>query len=172
MQSFEIKRGHGKSLEDGGLKGMMEDEFGEVEIPENSIFIASFEALKSIRVEYMSNTEIRVETETDIEATPESSLEAHQAYNRFMQTVTGFNAKQRVDRAKAKAKKEAKAAAEREMTKTSMLNELKKEETNENIEQDGNVADDTTEEVEQDGNVADEDDITDETIKQNEENTS
>ena len=38
MQSFEIKRGHGKSLEDGGLKFMMEDEFGEVEIPENSIF--------------------------------------------------------------------------------------------------------------------------------------
>ena len=31
-----------------------------------------------------------------------------------MQNVTGFNAKQRVDRAKARAKREAKAAAEKE----------------------------------------------------------
>ena len=48
-------------------------------------------------------------------ASPEDSLAAHQAYNRFMESVTGFNAKQRVDRAKARAKKEAKAAAEKEM---------------------------------------------------------
>ena len=51
----------------------------------------------------------------DNDATPEDSLDAHQAYNRFMQNVTGFNAKQRIDRAKAKAKREAKAAAEKEM---------------------------------------------------------
>ena len=56
-----------------------------------------------------------VETETDIDATPEDSLAAHQAYNRFMEGVTGFTAKQRVDRAKAQAKKDAKIAAEREM---------------------------------------------------------
>jgi len=30
MNSFEIKRGHGKSLENGGLKSLMEDEFGEI----------------------------------------------------------------------------------------------------------------------------------------------
>ena len=56
-----------------------------------------------------------METETDNEASPEDSLDAHQAYNRFMQSATAFNAKQRVDRAKAKAKREAKAAAEKEM---------------------------------------------------------
>ena len=56
-----------------------------------------------------------METETDNDASPEDSLAAHQAYNKFMQNVTGFNAKQRVDRAKARAKKEAKAAAEKEM---------------------------------------------------------
>ena len=32
MQTFEIKRGHGKTLEDGGLKNMMEEEFGSVKI--------------------------------------------------------------------------------------------------------------------------------------------
>ena len=115
MQTFEIKRGHGKTLEDGGLKNMMEEEFGSVKDDDESTFNASFKALKSITVEFRSIKEIGVETETDNDATPEDSLAAHQAYNKFMQNVTGFNAKQRVDRAKARAKKEAKAAAEKEM---------------------------------------------------------
>ena len=114
MQSFEVKRGHGKSLEDGGLKTLMESEFGEINEEEN-LLKGSFKALKSIKVEMTSTTEILVETETNIEASPEDSLDAHQAYNRFMEAVTVFNAKQRVDRAKAKAKKEAKAAAEKEI---------------------------------------------------------
>ena len=88
-----------------------------------SIILSSFKldfcwcakALKSITVEFRSIKEIGVETETDNEASPEDSLVTHQAYNRFMESVTGFNAKQRVDRAKARAKKEAKAAAEKEM---------------------------------------------------------
>ena len=115
MQTFEIKRGHGKALEDGGLKNMMEEEFGSVKIDNESTFNASFKALKSITVEFRSIKEIGVETETDNDASPEDSLAAHQAYNRFMEAVTGFNAKQRVERAKARAKKEAKAAAEKEM---------------------------------------------------------
>ena len=116
MQSFEVKRGHGKSLENGGLKAIMEEEFGE--ISENgNLFTATFKALTSINVEFVSITEIRVETETDNEASVEDSLAAHQAYNRFMQAVTAFNAKQRIDRAKAKAKREAKAAAERDLNK-------------------------------------------------------
>ena len=114
MQSFEVKRGHGKTLEDGGLKSLMEEQFGEIG-EDGNLFSASFKALKKIDVEFVSITEIRVKTETDIEASPEDSLEAHQAYNRFMEAATAFNAKQRIDRAKAKAKKEAKAAAEKEM---------------------------------------------------------
>ena len=102
-------------MEDGGLKNMMEEEFGSVKIDNESTFNASFKALKSITVEFRSIKEIGVETETDNEASPEDSLATHQAYNRFMEAVTGFNAKQRVDRAKARAKKEAKAAAEKEM---------------------------------------------------------
>ena len=114
MQTFEIKRGHGKTLDNGGLKKLMEEEFGSVDNPEGSTFNASFKALTSIVVEHRSIKEIGVETETNNDASPEDSLDAHQAYNRFMQNVTGFNAKQRVDRAKARAKKEAKAAAEKE----------------------------------------------------------
>jgi hypothetical protein len=183
MQSFEIKRGHGKTLEDGGLKMLMEEEFGDITEIEHELQ-GSFKALKTIKAnisllcpncktnehalkeqyenwdssnpycpsdcvsnyqiaqidkklgindmnsmedEYIArakkeekklrklNSFLFVETETDIDATPEDSLAAHQAYNRFMEGVTGFTAKQRVDRAKAQAKKDAKIAAEREM---------------------------------------------------------
>ena len=117
MQSFEIKRGHGKSLEDGGLRTLMEEEFGEVTEKGNNVKIltASYKALTKIDVDMVSITEVKIETETDSEAEPDDALKAHQAYNRFMEKITGFNAKQRVDRAKAKAKKEAKAAAEKEI---------------------------------------------------------
>ena len=116
MQSFEVKRGHGKTLEDGGLKSLMEEEFGEITEEGNNL-TASFKALKAINVEFVSITEILVGTEMDPSASLEDATDAHQAYNRFMEAATNFNAKQRVDRAKAKAKKEAKAAAEREMVK-------------------------------------------------------
>ena len=114
MHSFEIKRGHGKSLEDGGLKSLMEEEFGEVS-ENNNLFSTSFKALTKMDVEFVSITEIKVETESDNKASPEDTLAAHQAYNRFMKNATSFNAKERIKRAKAKAKREAKAAAEKEM---------------------------------------------------------
>ena len=107
MQTFEIKRGHGKTLDNGGLKKLMEEEFGSVDNTEDSIFNSSFKALTSIVVEQRSIKEIGVQTETNNDASPEDSLDAHQAYNRFMHNVTGFNAHQRVDRAKARAKREA-----------------------------------------------------------------
>ena len=135
MQSFEVKRGHGKSLENGGLKSLMEEQFGEIG-EEGNLFSASFKALKKIEVEFVSITELRVKTETDIEASPEDSLEAHQAYNRFMEAATSFNAKQRVDRAKAKAKKEAKAAAEKEMAAEKAAEEPAEKETSEEESED------------------------------------
>ena len=127
MNSFEIKRGHGKSLENGGLKSLMEDEFGEIN-EDGNLFSGSFKDITTIKVEFMSITEIQVETETEQGASPEDTLAAHQAYNRFMENATSFtskeskqkqnyflNSKERIKRAKAKAKREAKAAAEKEL---------------------------------------------------------
>ena len=148
MQSFEVKRGHGKTLEDGGLKSLMEEQFGEIG-EDGNLFSASFKALKKIDVEFVSITEIRVKTETDIEASPEDSLEAHQAYNRFMEAATAFNAKQRIDRAKAKAKKEAKAAAEKEMAAEKAAEVSTEEENGEKKSEDSEEepAEDTEEET-------------------------
>ena len=114
MQSFEIKRGHGKTLEDDGLRLLMEEEFGEI-TEEGNLFSGSFKDITTIKVEFMSITEIQVETETEQGASPEDTLAAHQAYNRFMENATSFTSKERTKRAKAKAKREAKAAAEKEL---------------------------------------------------------
>jgi len=135
MQSFEVKRGHGKTLEDGGLKTLMQEEFGEITEDGNN-FTASFKALKAINVEFVSITEILVGTEMDPSASLEDATDAHQAYNRFMEAATNFNAKQRVDRAKAKAKKEAKAAAEMEMAKEKSKEVKTEEESSEEVEED------------------------------------
>tara|TARA_B100000686_G_C16648477_1_gene894196 strand:+ start:317 stop:748 length:432 start_codon:yes stop_codon:yes gene_type:complete len=142
MQSFEIKRGHGKTLEEGGLKSLMENEFGDI-AEENNHFSASFKALKAINVEFVSITEIRVKTEMDPDASLEDATDAHQAYNRFMEAATSFNAKQRVDRAKAKAKKEAKAAAEKEMV-SPKAEETNDKENNTSSEEDTEDSDEET----------------------------
>ena len=162
MQDFEIKRGHGKSLADGGLKSLMEEEFGEI-TEEGNVMVASFKALKSIKVELVSITEILVETETDIESSPEDSLAAHQAYNKFMQAATNFNAKQRIDRAKAKAKREAKAAAEKEIAVKKVSQETsessEEKETGEEISDEGvteEVNNEESETAEQSKETADE----------------
>ena len=47
MQSFEVKRGHVKTLEDGGLKSLMEEELGDITEEGNNL-TASFKALKAI----------------------------------------------------------------------------------------------------------------------------
>ncbi len=147
MQSFEVKRGHGKSLEDGGLKSLMEEEFGEITEEGNNL-TASFKALKAINVEFVSITEILVGTEMDPSASLEDATDAHQAYNRFMEAATNFNAKQRVDRAKAKAKKEAKAAAEREMVKEKSEEETEGESSGE-VEEEEETEGESSGEVEE-----------------------
>jgi len=137
MQKFEIKRGHGKTLENGGLKSLMEEEFETVE-ENGTLLTSSFKALTKIEVDFVSITEIHVETETDIAATPEDSLESHQAYNRFMQSVTSFNAKQRIDRAKARAKREAKAAADKEIAIAKQAKVVEEKKADEEISENEN----------------------------------
>ena len=94
MNSFEVKRGHGKTLENGGLKLLMEEEFENV-TEDGNTFSASSNAI-SLNVEFVSITEIKVDTENNPEASPEDVQLSHQAYNRFMQNATSFTAKERV----------------------------------------------------------------------------
>ena len=115
MRSYDIKRGHWKTLENGGLRKKLVEMFGDAS-DDNDWHVASYGALKQITVRMVSKSEIELDTQLDPDAALDVATETHQNYNKFLESVTGFNAKQRADRAKAKAKAEAKAkaAAEKE----------------------------------------------------------
>ena len=115
MRSYDIKRGHWKKLENGGLRKKLVETFGDAS-DDDDWHVASYGALRQITVRLVSKSEIELDTQLDADATPEVATDTHQRYNKFLKMVTGFNAKQRADRAKAKAKAEAKAkaAAEKE----------------------------------------------------------
>ena len=115
MRSYDIKRGHWKKLEKGGLRKKLVETFGDVS-DDDAWHVASYGALKQITVRMVSKSEIELDTQLDPKAALEVATKTHQHYNTFLESITGFNAKQRADRAKAKAKAEAKAkaAAEKE----------------------------------------------------------
>ena len=110
MRSYDIKRGHWKKLENGGLRKKLVETFGDVS-DDADWHVASYGALKQITVRMVSKSEIELDTQLDPDAALDVATETHQNYNKFLEAVTGFNAKQRADRAKAKAKAEAKAKA-------------------------------------------------------------
>ena len=110
MRSYEIKRGHWKKLEKGGLKKKLAENFGDI-TDNDDWHVASYGALKQITVRMVSKSEIELDTQLDPKAALEVATKTHQHYNTFLESITGFNAKQRADRAKAKAKAEAKAKA-------------------------------------------------------------
>ena len=115
MRSYDIKRGHWKKLENGGLRKKLAETFGDAS-DNDDWHVASYGALKQITVRMVSKSEIELDTQLDPDAALDVATETHQNYNKFLESVTGFNAKQRADRAKARAKAEAKAkaAAEKE----------------------------------------------------------
>ncbi len=113
MRDYEIKRGHAKKsglLEEGALGKIMEEIFEGVEAVEE-FYRSSYAALTAVEARIVDAMTLQVDTLTDNGADMEAARNAHQRWNEFLLRVTGFNAKQRADRAKKKAKEEAKKAA-------------------------------------------------------------
>lgn len=117
MRDYEIKRGHAKKtglLEEGVLGEIMEELFEGVEKAEE-FYRANYAALTSVEARIVDAMTLQVDTVLDPGADFEAAKNAHQAWNDFLLKVTGFNAKQRADRAKKKAKEIAKKKAEAEL---------------------------------------------------------
>lgn len=113
MRDYEIKRGHAKKnglLEEGALGRLMEELFDGVEAADE-FYRSSYAALTAVEARIVDALTLQVDTLTDPGADIEAARKAHQRWNDFLLQVTGFNAKQRADRAKKKAKAEAKKAA-------------------------------------------------------------
>jgi len=100
---FDIKKGHGASLEGDGLKKLMEEKLGPVR-EENGAYVTSFGATKRFEVKLLSKTLLSVVSESDKDASNEAMMESNKKYNTFMEAATGFSAKERSKRLQKKAK--------------------------------------------------------------------
>lgn len=100
---FDIKKGHGSSLEGEGLKELMKSVLGDVK-EENGTLVASFGATTRFEVKLMSKTALSVVSTSDKNASTETMMESNRKYNEFMEKATGFNAKERSKRLQKKAK--------------------------------------------------------------------
>ena len=100
---FDIKKGHGASLEGEGLKDLMMGIFGNVK-EENGALVTSFGATMRFEVKMVSKSALSVVSTSDKNASTEAMMESNRKYNEFMEKATGFNAKERSKRLQKKAK--------------------------------------------------------------------
>ena len=101
----DIRKGHFKDIEGDGLKRKLEEAFGPGTTSDaDGHLVVSYGALRSIRVKVLSKTELLVLTESDKGATPELAADTIRRYNAFLESATGFNAKERSKRLQKKAK--------------------------------------------------------------------
>ena len=100
---FDIKKGHGASLEGDGLKNLMKEVLGKVS-EENGALVSSFGATARFEVKLVNKNTLSVVTASDKEATTEAMMESNRKYNEFMEKATGFNTKERSKRLQKKAK--------------------------------------------------------------------
>ena len=100
---YDIKRGHFKILDNGGLEDLICDIFGDVN-EEGGTLVATYGAMKELRVRIIDKGTISVETVSNPDISDEVALDTIRKFNRFLESVTGFNSKQRKDRLNKKAK--------------------------------------------------------------------
>jgi hypothetical protein len=93
MREYPVKRGHKTDL-----KQVMEECFGDVK-EEDRVLISSFGALKKIRA-WTDTKKVFIETEMK-KTDDETSSKTINAYNRFLELVTGYTAKERIKKAKS-----------------------------------------------------------------------
>ena len=98
MKDFDIKRGHFKKIDDGGLKTLMEDTFGSVS-EDDGVLVSSWGALEIIRVRVMDKKTLAVDTKMKTDVDDDTATGTILKYNAFMEGATGFNAKERKKRA-------------------------------------------------------------------------
>ena len=105
MNEFDIKRGHFKKIDGGGLKQLMEDTFDKVEEVSQGL-VARWGALDPLTVEIKDKSTLGVETKMRTDVDEDTATETIRKYNAFMEAATGFTSKERKKRADKKAKAE------------------------------------------------------------------
>ena len=115
MERFDVKRGLVKQVtSQGGLAVLARDYFDAVEDAGENSFTGSHDIMTSISAEYNEHGALVVDVtnvppDFDDEEAMRSAMEARRKWTSFLDAATGYNSKQRGDKAKEWAKKASKA---------------------------------------------------------------
>ena len=143
MERFAVKRGLEKTIGgNAGLAKLAAQHFNDVQANVNGEFQASFGLLSNISGCYTEQGKLQVdvvqlkgadlESFLSAEGGREQAMESRRRWSSFLDAATGYNAKQRGDKAKEDAKKFSKAKSAIKMTRKSI--EMSSTVTQETIE--------------------------------------
>ncbi|MBA4694579.1 MAG: DUF5611 family protein [Candidatus Poseidoniales archaeon] len=131
MERFEVKRGMIKSMGgNAGLAKLATEHFNDVVVDADGVFTASFAILTNVKAEYTDDGKLLVDVEqmkgdelSDFlskDGGREQAMESRVRWSGFLDKATGYNSKQRGDKAKEQAKKFSKARSAIKMAHKSM----------------------------------------------------
>ena len=131
MERFAVKRGLEKTIGgNAGLAKLAAQHFNDVQANVNGEFQASFGLLSNISGCYTEQGKLQVdvvqlkgadlESFLSAEGGREQAMESRRRWSSFLDAATGYNAKQRGDKAKEDAKKFSKAKSAIKMTRKSI----------------------------------------------------
>ncbi|MFO8051567.1 MAG: DUF5611 family protein [Thermoplasmatota archaeon] len=103
MEILDIKRGNYSNIEDGRLKDLMEEIFGNCREEEDDWLASEYGAMQPIKVKVLSKKELTLDINT-VSIPDEQVLDTMKKRNQFLERATGFTSKQRLKRLKEKAK--------------------------------------------------------------------
>lgn len=115
MERFDVKRGVVKTVAaDGGLSSLAKRYFDDVEKVDAQAFVASHGIMTSIEGRYDDAGALRVDVtnvppDFDDPDAVRAAMDARKRWTQFLDEATGYNSKQRGDKAKEWAKKATKA---------------------------------------------------------------
>ena len=104
MHEYEVRRGHYDNVKVDSLKKSMKDIFGSVEEKDGKLFVSHGGLKEFWAWPGEKEKSLCVDTKMDPTVDNETAQKTIKAYNTFLETVTGYNAKERGKRAQKAAK--------------------------------------------------------------------
>jgi len=131
MERFAVKRGLIKSMGgNAGLAKLATNYFENINVDADGVFTGSYGLLTSVQGSYDESGKLAVDVVQlkggdlaeflDSEEGPTKAMESRKRWSGFLDEATGYNAKQRGDKAKEEAKKFSKAKSAIKMAHKSM----------------------------------------------------
>ncbi|RLC44264.1 MAG: hypothetical protein DRH70_08985 [Candidatus Coatesbacteria bacterium] len=99
VREYPIKRGHYKHIEGEKLKKIIQEFFGHVEERDGKYY-TSYGSLEKIEIYLKDKKTLVVSTIPKKEYSPEEAYKTLKRYNRFLDVVTGYTAKERAEKLK------------------------------------------------------------------------